>query len=351
MSDELDELAKTFEKLAVDLKSAKQVNLAAEASERLDALKLAQGEIVAEQPQANDFHFWAASKDAVQKNIYGHSIEDRYALGLLLIESKVLGIKMAGIELVAEAIVQDLSSQSNRHINRFKAILKEPEVADAPELAHAEKLAEEFHQSIALLWTRAGVETTQQPSHEVLASLREIKNTHANREIDSWREKKLKELSARCNDESNALMENYDEHEIIEEAIEALCNNAREISVAALNGEVAWIEAICCFSFGMAREFSDRADLEDAPDWTLARTIASAANSLIKHGVGSNAVVYYKTRFFDVLFKLHASPLEIDMKAWIQAGATSMDKFCRSDRNEFEEDFKESLLIFASKNS
>jgi hypothetical protein len=351
MSDEFDELAETFERLAVDIKSSKQAIVAKEACERLDALKLVQGEVTAAQPRPDDVVCWAASKDAVEKNRYALSLDDCYALGNLLIESNDLGVKMAGIELAADAIHKELSSQSNRSINRFKAILKEPEVADAPELAHAEKLAEDFRQSIALLWTSTEDDTPQNLSPDVLAAIRKIKNTYANRELVSWLDKQLKELSKRHNAESEALMEVDDVHEILEEAVEALCNNAREISVNLLDGQVAAIEAICCFSFGMAKEFSDRAELEDAPDWSFSRTIASVANSLIAHGIPSSAVTFYKSMFFDVVFKLHASKLDSDMKAWIQAGATSMDKFCRSDLKEFEEDFKLNLMVFARKNS
>ena len=43
------------------------------------------------------------------------------------------------------------------------------------------------------------------------------------------------------------LLEDDDVHEIWHEAVEALCNNAREISVTMLDGQVASIEAICCF--------------------------------------------------------------------------------------------------------
>ncbi len=320
-----------------------------EACERLDALKLVQGEVIAAQPRPDDVVRWAASKDAVEKNRYALSIDDCFALGHLLIESNDLGVKMAGIELAAEAIHKELGSQSNRSINRLKAIFKEPEVADAPELAHAEKLAGDFRQSIALLWTSTDDESPQNLPPDVLAALRKIKGTYASRELGSWLDKQLKELSKRHNTESEALMEDDDVHEILDEAVEALCNNAREISVTMLDGQVASIEAICCFTFGMAKEFSDRAELEDAPDWSFSRTIASAANSLIAHGIPSSAVTFYKSMFFDVVFKLHASNLDSDMKAWIQAGATSMDKFCRSELKEFEEDFKLNLMVFARK--
>ncbi len=349
MSDkELDELTKTFTELAEEARLSKQKIQAANAKRLLEKFKAVYQDFISSPQRTDDFMVWAAAKDAIEKNRYGLSTTELLTLGMSLIDAGQLGLKMAGVELAAESTQNELSGTSNRSSNSLKAIFNLRTNKYSQELSYAEGLVAEFQKSIVSLFSSVADIPMALPSDEVMSALKAAKSSCAKRELDSWLLREMKDIGNRLSAECDELMKNVKLHGTIDDAIDDICNEHRRKSSVELNRSSYFSHSICYFAYGMALKFSDRAEMEGAPQWTLPGTVASAASSLISNGLNESEVVYYRHRFFDTLFDVNPMKSADDSRTWVQAGATSMDRFCRSQSNRFLEDFTKISLIFAN---
>lgn len=346
MTDEFDKLNETLKSLAADLKSRRQISLAITAGERIAHLGTVKRAFIAAHPPTTDFMSWGTVKKTLQKNTYGLSTSECLALGMSLIEAAPLGLKMAGVEFVARTTLSELGAESNRFLNSFWSILNEPIVQDSQELTRAEELVTEFLSSVESLLGPIEHIAEIQPEKEVVSAIASAKFACAKRELDSWQIKNMKDIGNRLNAESTDLMKDIGPHIAIDDVIEAICEEHRRKSSVEPNGNIfPFNKAISYFAFGMALELSKRAELEEDPQRTLLRTAASVASSLVKHGLGPNEVIFYKTTFFDTLFDIQSTSASDELRAWIQAGATSMDRYCRTNSDQFLGDFTKSSLF------
>jgi hypothetical protein len=345
MSDEIDSLNETLNTLAASLRSGRQIKLAFDASERIAHLEKVKSAFDAAHPLMTDFMTWQTVKKILQENSYGLSTSECLALGMNLVEAAPLGLKMAGVEFVAKTTLSEIVAESGMLLNRFLTVLNQPFVQAPAELKDAEKLVTEFVSSLESVQGAIEYQAEIQPAKEVVSALTNAKFACAKRELENWQLNRMKTIGNRFNDESTVLMKEVDTHVAIDAAIKTICEIHSCDASVELKDNISVSEAICYFAFGMAREHAERAELENDHHWTLTRSVASAASSLIKYDLGQHRVTTHKGSFFDTLFDMHPTSTSNYFKAWIQAGATSMDRFCRTNSDQFLEDFTKSTLF------
>ena len=171
------------------------------------------------------------------------------------------------------------------------------------------------------------------------------------RDLKTWQERKFRSIAELHRAETEKLMAEAEPHPAIDGVIASICEGQGRDPSGELNLGGQFLPSVCNFAFGMALEFSDRAESEDAPEWTLQLTVASAASSLIRHGVIESAVSYYLRRLYEALFNPNPSNIEVEASAWINAGVQAMDRLCRTDSNQLAEDFNICSFIFSTPQS
>ena len=345
MTNEINQLSNDLKDLAIEMEQSKQALAIRDVLEQLKALQAVIPEDVDANLSSTDSMDWAAANEIIEKYKYEFDVDDCISLASRLIESHVLGIKMAGVDLAAESIQRKHASESNSFGNRLRAILNEPAIEDSKEFTRVAEMLREFRNSIELKRKVYIHEGQLLPSSEVRTALKETKIAFAQREIFSWLNKHLKFIAQKYCEESDDLMNEEECHFVLDEAIAILCGEVHASASLALDNPFASIEAICYFSFGMGLKVAERADLENDGGWDLPKTFASTASSLIRNGFGENTVTFYKNHVIESLLNVDLVAVNEKWKAWVQAGKSSMDKFCRSDKKSFKADFFRHLQI------
>ena len=349
--EELDAAMNSMNEFGSMLRSSKQKHIATQSKDTLKKLESTKRRFEALSPRIEDFMAWASAKEFIDKNRYGLSPDDRFSMGMDLMSAEEPALKMAGVDLVAESTQKRLAGTSSRFINQFKAIMGEGLNEDSPDLAGVEAAVAKFRESVAVLFESAGGVATCHPSEQVVQAVKAAKTASAMRDLKTWQVRKFKSIAELHQSETEELMAEVEPHLAIDGAIASICEGQGRDESGELNLGGQFLPSVCNFAFGMALEFSDRAESKDAPEWTLQLTVASAASSLIRHGVIESAVTYFLSRFYEALFNPNPSNLADDARAWIHVGVQAMDRLCRTGSNQLAEDFKKCSLIFAGSQS
>lgn len=326
----------------------KQKRLASESLARLDKLVSIQRECLACPLTETDFMAWTAATETIETYKYGLSSDDLLDVGMSLAQTATVGLKMAGIQTAVKEIQGQLTGASASSLNFFKAIMGKKLDEDASELVQAEKQVAVFGEGMQNIFEPVVGLAKIQAQDEVFSAINRAKRSCAARELDSWLTRKNHKFAETLRVESEYLMSEGIVHPDIDAAVAEICNCQDQDESGEPIYSFAFTESACLFTFGMAKEMSDRSELgllEEEHSWPLVLAVASAAASLIRHGITPSAVSYYLRYFYRGVYMADEFRRNGNEQIWIQAGVASMDRLCRSHTNQLAEDFRRNRLL------
>lgn len=319
---------------------------AANVERSLGELKAVFSEFVALEPTSNNYMVWASSKEFIDQNQRGLSTDELIDVGTSLLEIDAPGLKMAAVELIAEALQSEVGVTGIESFNGLMEAFGKRTHQISPELPRVSSLVTDFRSSISELFKSAPVMGQAPAPEELKKIIRAARIKRSVHNLESWREARLKDIADSHSSESVELMSEVPIHPDIDSALASICN---EQVIGKIGGRL-W-EAISDFTFGMAMEIANQARLEDETQWTLQRAVASAAASLVTQGVLDQQAIYYIGRFYDAIFRPdQAKAIEVK-RAWIDAGVRSMYRMDDSGSfHQFAVDFNKCYQLIEAGN-
>lgn len=337
--------------ISIKIRLAKQKQLASQVIENLEHLRIIALEFTAQPSRAVILRDWAAAHLHIQRNKYGLQDDELLKIGTNLSNEELYGLKMAGTETAARALLGQLNGATSQLTDNINSIFGIAPKENAIQLIEATQTTTSFIESLECYMELPEEAASIQPHNQVRIEIKKAKESSANKALATWLNLRNLETAALYRKESELLLSASKIIPIIDTAIEGILSE-RKISLNKTKiSDTFFLKSICLYCFGIAREFSDWADCEDVPGWTLQASVASTACSLIRHGVVKSAVMYFMARFYDLLFSKNTSSSASEERALIHAGVSAMERVCQNKSNQLVDDFRTLSLLFADSES
>lgn len=348
MEDESRSLEDKLSDLTISLKLSKQFNLAQNSRERLGELNELFDKYMGKPLSKAAHAAWNCSERNIASNKYGLSTDDLQSVADQLLDSRSVGIRMAGLMLAVDEMYSELARTSSGRLKELRALLGDPVEPDHPELVEMISVVDQFRVKVKLAKKATISDAESKICKATLNALKGVKVIAARRDLKRWRGDYFNSLANSYEKEINELIDEDNFDNDLDEGIYQVFKGAKDLGNMQLPAGADVIEMISFFSFGMGLKLAERRRIFGDKDWTVCNAIASVSTSLMRRGVGEDRLTYYRLRLLPLVFVSESYEIDDEKINWIQAGMNSMDRSCRSNDEFFAEDFQNHLYISLS---